>query len=56
MADIMTSCPILKVPVKTGLTTETIVFEALSSYIGSAIPVPGLSKDSQMEAEGRVGG
>jgi hypothetical protein len=33
MADIMTSCPILKVPVKTGLTTETIVFESLSSWI-----------------------
>ena len=33
MADIMTSCPILRVPVKTGLTTETIVFESLSSYI-----------------------
>jgi hypothetical protein len=33
MANIMTSCPILKVPVKTGLTTETIVFESLSSWI-----------------------
>ena len=33
MADIMTSCPTLKVPVKTGLTTETIVFESLSSWI-----------------------
>ena len=33
MADIMTRCPILKVPVKTGLTTETIVFESLSSWI-----------------------
>ena len=33
MADIMTSCPFLKLPVKTGLTTETIVFESLSSWI-----------------------
>jgi len=33
MADIMTSCPTLKVPVKTGLSTETIVFESLSSWI-----------------------
>ena len=33
MTDIMTCCPILKVPVKTGLTTETIVFESLSSLI-----------------------
>ena len=33
MANIMTSCPTLKVPVKTGLTTETIVFESLSSWI-----------------------
>ena len=33
MANVMTSCPILKVPVKTGLTTETIVFESLSSWI-----------------------
>ena len=33
MANIMTSCPTLKVPVKTGLTTETIVFESLSPSI-----------------------
>ena len=33
MANIMTSCPILKVAVKTGLTTETVVFESLSSSI-----------------------
>ena len=33
MANIMTNCPTLKVPVKTGLTTETIVFESLSSRI-----------------------
>jgi len=29
MADIMTNCPFLKLAVKTGLTTETIVFESL---------------------------
>ena len=56
MADIMTSCPILKVPVKTGLTTETIVFESLSSWIRGAIPLPGLSRGSQVDAEGRLGG
>ena len=33
MANIMTSCPILKVPVKTGLTTEMVVFESLWSWI-----------------------
>src|SRR3974377_2022020 len=33
MADIMTNCPFLKMPVKTGLTTETIVFESLSPSI-----------------------
>ena len=33
MTDIMFRCPTLKVPVKTGLTTETIVFESLSSSI-----------------------
>jgi hypothetical protein len=33
VADIMTNCPFLKVPVKTGLTTETIVFESLSPSI-----------------------
>ena len=33
MANIMTNCPTLKVSVKTGLTTETIVFESLSSSI-----------------------
>jgi len=33
MADILTSWPILRVPVKTGLTTETIVFESLSSSL-----------------------
>ena len=44
MADIMTSCPILKVPVKTGLTTETIVFEALSSYIEVPFRCPACRK------------
>ena len=33
MTNIMFRCPTLKVPVKTGLTTETIVFESLSSSI-----------------------
>ena len=33
MTDIMFRCPTLKVPVKTGLTAETIVFESLSSSI-----------------------
>jgi len=33
MADIMTNCPLLKVAVKTGLTTETIVCESLSPSI-----------------------
>jgi len=36
MADIMISCSTLKVPVKTGLMTETIVFESLS---GIEIPL-----------------
>jgi len=44
MADIMTSCPILKVPVKTGLTTETIVFESLSSYIEVPFRCPACGK------------
>jgi len=44
MADIMTSCPILKVPVKTGLTTETIVFESLSSYIEVPFRCPACRK------------
>ena len=33
MANIMINCPTLKVSVKIGLTTETIVFESLSSWI-----------------------
>jgi hypothetical protein len=54
MANIMTSCPTLKVPVKTGLTTEIVgVFIVLDR---SAIPLPGRSEDSQVDAEGRVGG
>jgi len=44
MADIMTSCPILRVPVKTGLTTETIVFESLSSYIEVPFRCPACRK------------
>jgi hypothetical protein len=40
MANIMTNCPTLKVPVKTGLTTETIVFESLSSRIEVPIRCP----------------
>jgi hypothetical protein len=50
MAD---SCPILKVSVKTGLTTETIVFVVLDR---SAVSLPGLSRGSLMDAEGCVGG
>ena len=44
MADIMTSCPILRVRVKTGLTTETIVFESLSSYIEVPFRCPACRK------------
>ena len=44
MADIMTSCPILKVSVKTGLTTETIIFESLSSYIEVPFRCPACRK------------
>ena len=44
MADIMTSCPTLKVPVKTGLTTETIVFESLSSWIEVPFRCPACRK------------
>jgi len=44
MADIMTSCPILRVPAKTGLTTETIVFESLSSYIEVPFRCPACRK------------
>ena len=44
MADILTSWPILRVPVKTGLTTETIVFESLSSYIEVPFRCPGCRK------------
>ena len=33
MADIMTSCPTLKVPVKTGLTTEAIIFDSFKGMI-----------------------
>ena len=44
MADIMTSCPILRVPVKTGLTAETIVFESLSSYIEVPFRCPAYRK------------
>ena len=44
MADILTSWPILRVPVKTGLTTETIVFESLSSYIEVPFRCPACRK------------
>ena len=44
MAEIMTSCPILRVPVETGLTTETIVFESLSSYIEVPFRCPACRK------------
>ena len=44
MADILTSCPILRVRVKTGLTTETIVFESLSSYIEVPFRCPACRK------------
>ena len=44
MADIITSCPILKVPVNTGLTTEMIVFESLSSSIEVLFRCPACRK------------
>jgi hypothetical protein len=55
MADIMFRCPTLKVPVKTGLTTKTIVFESLSSWIEVPFQLPGLSRGSQVDAEGHLG-
>jgi len=56
MANIMTRCPTLKVPVKTGLTTETIVFESLSPYVEVPFRCPACRKNSQMDAAGRMGG
>jgi len=44
MANIMTRCPTLKVPVKTGLTTETIVFESLSPHIEVPFRFPACRK------------